>query len=453
MIRDYISQYILIPTGKTYSRRNYFKAKNYQNVLENSQYKSLDELQSQQNSLLRNMILYAYENVPYYQELFKKNGIVPSDIQGKEDLRVIPFLTKDVLSRNPDKLISKIVKPGALKPGSTGGTTGTPITFYRDQDSEWKIDGSNWRFWKYCGYQLGMGLARLWGNEKDLLESVNLYGKLQCVMNNETILNFFDVSEVSLHGYVEMIKKKKPLYWKGYSSAVYAFVRYLKRNGASIPFPKAVIITADKIDDQQRGELDDFFAGSVFSEYGCREFSIIGFECPLHDGIHVSMENMVVEVVDTSNNDGYSEVVITSLTNWAMPFIRYKLGDGASELINNKCQCGISLPRIKSVAGRVTDFVVTKTGKLIHGEFFAHLLYETKGFEHFQVIQKEIGKAIMYLERNEFFSEGEVGSIQARFSEMTHKDMDLEISVVSQIEKHRSGKRRPVISEIIKDYL
>jgi phenylacetate-CoA ligase len=451
MIRDFISQHILIPIGKTYSGRHYFKAKNYQEFLENIQHKSPDELQAYQDNLLKKMIGYAYENVPYYRELFDREGIIPSDIKTREDLTIIPYLTKDVMSRNVNKLVSKLVDADVLKPGTTGGTTGTPISFYRDQDSEWMVDGNNWRFWKYCGYELGIGLAKLWGNEKDLLESVDLYGKLKSIMHNEVVLNFFDVTEETLHKYLKLIRDKKPEYWKGYSSAVYVFTRYLKRNNLSIPLPKAVIITADKIDDHQRREIDDFFNGSVFNEYGCREFSIIGFECAEHKGIHIGMENMLLEIVNVSD-DGYGEIVITSLTNWAMPFIRYRLGDSGKFLVD-KCSCGVNLPMLESVKGRIEDFVVCKTGKLIHGEFFAHLLYGTKGFEHFQVIQKEAGKVTMYLQGNEFFSHEEVELIRKKFDEMTQGDLCLETHIVPIIEKHRSGKRRPVISEIIRDYL
>ena len=179
MIRDIISKYILIPIGKTYSGRRYFKAKAYQRFLDDSQWKSIDELQSYQNQKLREMIHYAYHHVPYYQDQFKKEGIVPADIKGRDDLKAIPFLTKDILNRNLDKLVSSLVKPSRLNLISTGGTTGTPIRFYRDQNSEWMVDGSNWRFFSFCGYELGKKLAVLWGNENDLLGVVNYHGQLK----------------------------------------------------------------------------------------------------------------------------------------------------------------------------------------------------------------------------------------------------------------------------------
>jgi phenylacetate-CoA ligase len=452
MIRDFISKHILIPVGKTYSGRHYFKAKKYQKFLEKIQHKSLDELQSRQNNLLKEMLLYAYENVPFYQELFKKEGILPSDIKDKDHLKAIPFLSKDILNRNLEKLVSKRAVPNMLNLVSTGGTTGTPIRFYRDQRSEWKIDGNNWRFWRYCGYEPGMSIATLWGNENDLLGSVNLYGQLKAVMDNEVMLNFYDLSELRLRNYVDIIKRRKPKIWKGFSSAVYAFMRYLKKNKTDIPLPKAVIITSDKIEDMQRQELDDFFDRAVFNEYGCREFSIMGFECEAHNGIHVGLENIVIEIMSPSDQQGHGEVVVTSLTNWSMPFIRYKLGD-ASRFMDGACACGRSLPRLQSISGRIADFVVTKSGTLIYGDFFAHLFYGTKGIEHYQIVQKKVGHITIYIEKNEFFAEREIEEFLTKIQQAMQDDMEADIQIVLEIERHRSGKRRSVISEVSGDYL
>jgi phenylacetate-CoA ligase len=452
MIRDLVSQYFLIPIGKTYSKRNYWKAKSYQNFLEENQYWPLEELEYYQNAMLKEMIQHAHENVPYYRDLFRHEGISPSDVKGKEDLKIIPFLTKDILTRNLENLVAQNVKRSSLNLVSTGGTTGTPIRFYRDQSNEYKIDGNNWRFWKFCGYEQGNGIANLWGNEDDLLKSINLYGKLKSVMDNEIVLNFYDLSEKRLKEYVKLIKRKRPKYLRGFSSAVYTFMRYVKTNRLDIPLPKAVIITSDKIGDPERRELDDIFNRAVFNEYGCREFSIIGFECEKHEGVHVGMENVVIEIENPSDEDQYGEVVVTSLTNWGMPFIRYKLGD-SSKFLSGQCQCGRGLPRLESIQGRIADFVVTKTEKLLYGDIFAHLFYGSRGIEQYEVVQKEIGKVVIYLEKNELFSEEEIKTFLSKLEELTNKDLDAEICIVPCIDKHRSGKRRSVISDISKQYL
>jgi len=451
-IREAISHKILIPIGKTLSGRHYLKAKAYQKFLEKMEKASYEELQDFQDKRLMAMVKYAYENTTYYHELFKKEGITPADIKGKDDLKHIPLLTKDLLNRNLDRLISKHVKKTHLKKISTGGTTGTPISFYRDHTSEWMVDGNNWRFWRYCGYEPGFSLAKLWGNENDLLQSINLYGKLKAIMDNESVLNFYDLSEDRLKRYVTFIKHIRPRIWKGFSSAVYTFMRYLKKINADLPLPEAVIITSDKVEEAQREEMNQFFNNSVFDEYGSREFSILGFECEAHRGIHIGMENVLIEVLPGLGDSDYGEVIVTSLINWGMPFIRYRLGD-SSIFSEGECPCGRKLPRLKTIAGRIADFVVTKSRKLIYGDFFAHLLYGTKGVEHYRVIQEEVGKIMLLFEKNEFYTEEETTQIISQIKTLVKSDLDIETIYVDKIEMHPSGKRRSVISKISKNYL
>jgi len=452
-MRDAISQYILIPVGKTFSKRNYLRAKQYQKFLETSERGPIENIKNFQNERINLMISHAYKNVPYYRNLFNENKITPSDIQCKEDLSKIPFLTKDLLVRNRESLVAENAKRDEMRLISTGGTTGTPISFYRDWSSEYLVDGNNWRFFNYCGYQVGMKLSKLWGNESDLLNSYNLYGKLKGVMDNEVVLNFYDLSEASLSKYVNIIREKKPKFWKGFSSAVYTFVRYIRRNGHNIPKPKAVIITSDKIDENQREYLDDYFDGAVYNEYGCREFSILGFECDKHNGIHIGMENVTIEIdPDKKDENGYGDVVITSLINWGMPFIRYRLGD-SSRFILGDCACGRSLPRLESIRGRKSEFVITNEGKLIYGDFFAHLFYGSKGVEHYQVVQKEVGKVEIYIEPNEFYAEEEIINFIKTLKEMTNDNLIAEVIKTEKIESHRSGKRRSVVSYISDDFM
>jgi phenylacetate-CoA ligase len=190
----------------------------------------------------------------------------------------------------------------------------------------------------------------------------------------------------------------------------------------------------------------------IFDEYGCREFSILGFECRFHQGIHVGMENAILEVLPGSDEGGYGEVVVTSLTNWGMPLIRYKLGD-SSKFLPGRCQCGRNLPRLESVRGRVADFVVTKSERLIYGDFFAHLFYGSSGIEQYQVIQESVGKVTIYVERNEFFLEDEIKTFLKTLNELTQDDLSADICIVDSIDRHRSGKRRSVISKISGQYL
>ena len=85
--------------------------------------------------------------------------------------------------------------------------------------------------------------------------------------------------------------------------------------------------------------------------------------------------------------------------------------------------------------------------------FFSHLLYETKGIEQFQVIQRVPGKVIINIQKNEFYNTEEINRLMSKFNEIVGNDLEAEIVLVPEIEMHKSGKRKPVLSEISSNYL
>jgi phenylacetate-CoA ligase len=122
--------------------------------------------------------------------------------------------------------------------------------------------------------------------------------------------------------------------------------------------------------------IEAVFGCPVFNRYGCREVGIIASECPAHDGLHVAAEGLVVEVLCDGRPARPGElgaVVVTDLLNRAMPLIRYRVGDAAVPE-DRPCACGRGLPRLRSVTGRVADFLVGADGRLVAGPFLAHAL-------------------------------------------------------------------------------
>src|SRR5690606_21936692 len=138
----------------------------------------------------------------------------------------------------------------------------------------------------------------------------------------------------------------------------------------------SIVVGAEKLHDFQRDLIERVFEAPVFETYGSREFMLIGAECEHHDGLHVTAENLIVEVIDDDGNpvpEGTEgDVAITDLTNLGMPFIRYRNGDRAVAA-EGDCACGRTLPRLARVAGRRLDVLTTPDGRQLPGEFFPHI--------------------------------------------------------------------------------
>jgi phenylacetate-CoA ligase len=124
---------------------------------------------------------------------------------------------------------------------------------------------------------------------------------------------------------------------------------------------------------ENRALVETVFGCPVFNRYGSREVSVIASECESHDGMLTMAEGLFIEVArngEPARAGETGEILITDLLNYGMPLIRYRIGDMGSWLEGSDAS-GRGLPRLNSVEGRVTDFVVGDDGRLVSGVFLA----------------------------------------------------------------------------------
>src|SRR5262249_32149465 len=141
--------------------------------------------------------------------------------------------------------------------------------------------------------------------------------------------------------------------------------------------PRAIAAHGESLDAESRSAIEAAFRGPAFDTYSSREFGPIAHECSAHDGYHVAAEGYVVELVagDRPAPPGEpGEVVITDLTNYCLPFIRYAIGDTARASADAGCACGRGLPKIDGVEGLRASFVCGRSGRWIPSEFFSDVL-------------------------------------------------------------------------------
>ena len=142
-------------------------------------------------------------------------------------------------------------------------------------------------------------------------------------------------------------------------------------------------LTGEYLQDSVRVEIEDKFQCITANQYGSREVNSIAFECPFHN-LHCLEGNVYVEVMDM-DNEGFGDIVVTSLKNRAMPVIRYKLGDKIKIHKNIKCRCGRCGRVIELKEGRSDDWIYLSDGSKIH----VYIL-----IQGFHLIQSETGECI-----------------------------------------------------------
>jgi phenylacetate-CoA ligase len=299
-------------------------------------------------------------------------------------------------------------------------------------------------------------MAVLWGASHDLRGRGNLYARTKNLLLHRRIpMDAFALTNGKMDNFAEIMVRKKPTMILAYANAVYGFARYLDEIG----FParkiglKGIVSSAEKLHDFQRDLIEEVFGCKVFDRLGSREVGLIASECDRHVGLHMNVDNLMIEFLDEGNNPvppgKPGRIIVTDLLNKATPFIRYDMGD-IGVWSDRPCCCGRTLPLMKCIEGRTADFILTKDGRKIHGEYFTHLFYGIRGLRQFQFIQKDLNLIEIKIIKNSEWDLSKEPEILQRIREYM-KDPKLQINMifVNQIPKPRSGKLRFTISELI----
>src|SRR5262249_36293897 len=158
-----------------------------------------------------------------------------------------------------------------------------------------------------------------------------------------------------------------------YARSAVLFARYLEERGRTAYRPHSLITSAEVLEEEDRAVLERVFGCEVFNRYGCREVSVVASECEAHSGLHTMAEGLYIEIDIGGRPAAPGQtggILVTDLLNGAMPLIRYRIGD-LGAWADGPCPCGRGLPRLRNVAGRVTDFLVGCDGRLVSGVYLA----------------------------------------------------------------------------------
>ena len=369
---------------------------NYLNELRTSQFAHSSIIESIQNERLVRLLHHAQKSSPYYREAWNKNGI---DIEKSflvSQLKDLPILTRQNAKDSVSERRSEH-GPSVYVTKTTGGTTGEPLKIEYDRESEFRRQAMRLRGFGWAGYQVGLPVLHYWGVATTQNHSLGheMKKKADHLLKREKWIDCTLQSDNDKQSAVETIRSHRPKVIFCYAQAMVELAKYINKNKLRTWDGIRVVCGAEKVDSTDRMILEQAFGNHVFETYGCREFMLIGSECEKHDGLHVSSEHLIVEIVDDQGMPvapgTTGNVVITDLFNYANPLIRYQNGDLASfKADQDPCSCGRHLPRIDSIEGRKTEILKDGLGNSVGGMIF-NLIFSPLAEEvsHYQIRQKK----------------------------------------------------------------
>lgn len=416
---------------------------------------SLAELRAFQRHELAALLRHAARHVPYYRRLFDRAGVGPDDIRGREDLARLPILTRQA-ARDSAAERASTAPPLPEIEKTTGGTTGEPLVIRYDAGSEhWRqavrLRGFGWTSWR-----IGDPSLHYWGEAtRRRSPAARAKERLDRALKREHYIDCAARAEQRLDEVVAAIRRIRPRAIFCYAQAGAELARHINRTGARAWGTIPVVCGAERVFPADRAALEQAFGPAVFETYGCRETMLIATECDRHDGLHIMMENLLVEILAPDGTPARAgevgEVVLTDLHNLGQPLIRYANGDLAALLPEDTaCACGRAHPRLASVEGRQTETLRDRDGKPVGGMVF-NLAFSplAEAVRQFQAVQHRDGSITVKLVPAAAGGQVPPTAIDhvARSCARYLPGVPVLFETVADIPATRTGKRRVVVVE------
>lgn len=417
---------------------------------EQSQYWTHDKLVAWQVEQFNALWKHAIENVPYYKELYS-SGKCPGSIQSLEDLSSIPELSKEIIRENTDSLKAKNLPQERFIKNSTSGYSGTNLQFYSDRDNINKYTALAMRRYRWMNASIFDKEVNIWGAKWDLGKD-SIYLRIKKLLKLENTINIsgYKLSDNDILEIYRILKRTKPQLIKSYPGILYNISHVFRKHGLSYT-PKAIHTGGEKLHSFQREEIESTFQTKVYDFYGARDMPNMAQNCDQSSGLHVFMENVIFEVVDDDGNpvkEGEGDIVLTSLHNYVMPFIRYKIGDRAKVSASKTCSCGRPLQLIDEIMGRSFDIIEFPNGNRVGGSFWTLLTRSVSGIRDFQIVQEALNEIIVYYVTDAGITAIDETMLKERILEYSGDGLKIKCVQVDSIAVSEAGKSKFVISKI-----
>lgn len=408
-----------------------------------------------QAASLRRLLDHAYRTTPYYRHLFDQAGFDPSDWKCGHPLQ-LPVLSREQIRSRNDDLRSREFSIDELRPGTTGGTTSTPVPLWRDIEGLRNKTAMQYHLNSFGGYQQGDSVLMIWGAERDLELNPSWRWKLyEQRLLHRYVAPAGQVNEATFEDFLHKLNRHRPKVIYGYAGTTSRFAAYLKAHARSYHKPKSVILTAEPLSYEDRKLVEETFECKITEHYGSRDIGMVASQCEKHLGLHFHPAASYVEFVKagmTADGPLY-RLLITDLLNYGMPMIRYDTQDCV--LIDDSiCPCGRRFPTVRSILGRALDNFVLADGSQIPGIAIVVAMEEMgRGFRsvcQVQLVQKEIDQMeVRYAAvGDETVIAQELSKFRERIEELFKTKLYWTETRVREILRERSGKLRLCISQV-----
>ena len=301
--------------------------------------------------------------IPFYKQRFAACGLRPEDIRTLDDVRKLPFTTKQDLRDNYPFGLSAVPLEEVVRLHSSSGTTGTPTVILHTQHDldEWANAVAR------CLYMVGLRKGDIFQNSSGYgmftgglgfqygAERLGMLTVPAAAGNTKRQIKFItDFGTTALHAI------------PSYAGRLYEVMEEMGIDPRRDTRLRTLIIGAEPHSDEQRRRIEQMLGVKAYNSFGMSEMCGPGvaFECPEQNGLHIWEDYYIVEIVDPQTLEPVpggevGELVLTTINREAMPLLRYRTRD-LTRILPGECPCGRHHKRLDRMKGRSDDMMILK---------------------------------------------------------------------------------------------
>ena len=428
--------------------------------LDRTQWLTHDELEKLQFRQIRALMLHCQQNVPYYARLLSKAGLDPRLLDNIEHFRRIPLMTRELYQAHFADLQARALPAGMSPAGGsyTSGTSGVPIKVLKtNRDALW-WSAMYLRDLEWSGLDPRGRLAaiRLMAMKRDDLPQAK---------KGFTLPYWTPFTELLLESgpsfgmdvrqdpprQIEWLREINPDYLLSLPSNLEYLASLLQETGEKLPSLRAIQAVGEPVPIATRQRIEGGFGVPVKNLYSTTETGYVASPCPLGHGLHVHAENVLAEVLDDNDQPcapgQTGRLVLTSLTNFLTPFVRYDILDDVT-LGTGPCPCGRGLPLWTHVDGRRHPMLYLPDGERRSVIGIVLGLRQVGGCRQFQIIQRSPEHVVLRVVPDRSWSVGHA----ERMRQCVRNEMDAEVRVdvdeYEVLERPAGGKLKIAVVEM-----
>lgn len=417
--------------------------------LEMQEWLPWEQIEAWRVQRLRSFLTRVGSTVPYYRELFATLGFDPRSLSSVADLRHLPLTDKATMRAAGERLRAEGARD--ISRYNTGGSSGEPLIFYIGKDRKSHDVGAKWRVTRWWDVDIGDPEIVIWGSPIELGAQDRMRMWRDRFLRTE-LLPAFEMSEANLDRFVTTIRRKRPTMLFGYPSSLLLIACHARMRGVAMDNLgiRVAFVTSECLYDEQRATIGEVFGCKVANGYGARDAGFLAHECP-SGNMHLQAEDVIVEIVDTEGRvlppGQAGEIVVTHTATHEFPFVRYRTGDIAV-LDDKACACGRTLPLLKEIQGRSTDFIVAADGTVMHGLALIYTVRDVPGVERFKIVQHSLEHTEVLLVTSAAYTPDGEARILKDYKARLGDSVRVTLTRVDEIPKEKSGKFRYVVSHV-----